>query len=91
MIDISKAKWDFSKEEKYAIKWLEDNGFEGRIEKQYVSKTIFTISKNGVTTKFELPQGVVFKNIASYMEQYKRNWELTCELHRLRKEVKEQN
>ena len=87
MIDISNAKWDFSKEEKYAIKWLENNGFEGRIEKQYVSKTIFTISKDGVTTKFELPQGVVFKNIAGYMEQYKKNWELTCELYRLREEA----
>lgn len=86
MIDKSKAKWDFSKEEIFAIKWLEENGFEGRVEKQYVSKTIFTISKDGITQKFELPQGIVFKSISNYMEQFRHNWELTCELHRLRKE-----
>lgn len=41
MIDISGKKWDFSKEEEYAIKWLNDNGFNGRLEKQYISKNNF--------------------------------------------------
>lgn len=41
MIDTTNAKWDFSKEEKYVIKWFDDNGFKGKIIKQYVSKTIF--------------------------------------------------
>ena len=47
-IDISGAKWDFSREEKYVIKWLEDNGFTGKIVKQYISKTIFEIAKMGL-------------------------------------------
>ena len=87
MIDISNAKWEFSKEEKFAIQWFNDNGYDGKIIKQYISKTIFEISKDGITDKFELPQGVVFKNIKGYMEQYRKNWELLCELKRLRKEV----
>ena len=45
MIDTSNAKWDFSKEEKFAIKWFEENGYNGKIIKQYISKTIFEISK----------------------------------------------
>lgn len=89
MIDISNAKWDFSKEEKFVIKWFEENGYSGKIIRQYVSKTIFEISKDGITDKFELPQGIVFKNIKGYMEQYRHNWELTCELHKLRKEANE--
>ena len=88
MIDISKVKWDFSKEEKFAIKWFEKNGYKGKIIKQYVSKTIFEITKDGITDKFELPQGIVFKNIKGYMEQYGQNWETLCELHRLRSETK---
>lgn len=87
MIDISKAKWDFSKEEKYAIKWFEENGFTGKVIKQYLSKTEFEISKDGITDKFTLPQGIVFRDIKGYMDQFKRNWELLCELHELRKEA----
>lgn len=88
-IDISNAKWDFSKEEKFAIKWFEDNGFTGKIVKQYVTKTIFEISKDGITDRFELPQGIVFKNIKGYMEQYRRNWSINLELRDLRNKVKD--
>lgn len=88
MIDISNAKWDFSKEEKYVIDWFNRNGFDGEIIKQYVSKTIFEISKNGATDRFELPQDL--KNVGRYMEQFGRNWEILCELQQLRK-VKEEN
>lgn len=88
-IDISNAKWDFSKEEKFAIKWFEDNGFTGKIVKQYVTKTIFEISKDGITDRFELPQGIVFKNIKGYMEQYRKNWSINLELRDLRNKVKD--
>lgn len=88
-IDISNAKWDFSKEEKFVIKWFEENGFTGKIVKQYVTKTIFEISKDGITDRFELPQGVVFKNIKGYMEQYRRNWSINLELRDLRNKVKD--
>lgn len=89
MIDISNAKWDFSKEEKHVIDWFNKNGFEGEIIKQYVSKTIFKISKNGVTDRFELPQDL--KNVGRYMEQFSRNWEIFCELQQLRKAKEEKN
>lgn len=84
MIDTTNAKWDFSKEEKYVIKWFNDNGFNGKIIKQYVSKTIFEIEKDSIVDKFELPQGIVFNNISSYMKQFQKNWDMICELHKLR-------
>lgn len=84
MIDTANAKWDFSKEEKYVIKWFNDNGFNGKIIKQYVSKTIFEIEKDNIVDKFELPQGIVFHNISSYMKQFQKNWDMICELHKLR-------
>ena len=70
MIDLRLAKNDFSKNEKYVIKWLNDNQFEGKIVKQYVSKTIFEIEKDGIVDKFELPRGI--ENISAYMKQYKK-------------------
>lgn len=85
MIDTSNAKWDFSKEEKYVINWFNKNGFSGKIVKQYVSKTIFEITKDDISDKFELPQGIVFKNIKAYMEQFMKNWNMYCELYELRK------
>lgn len=87
MIDISSTKWDFSKEEKYVINWFNEKGFDGKLEKQYVSKTVFTVTKDGITDKFELPQGIVFKSISNYMKQYEKNWKMLCELQQLRKEV----
>ena len=85
MIDTSNAKWDFSKEEKYVINWFNKNGFSGKIVKQYVSKTIFEITKDDISDKFELPQGIVFKNIKAYMEQFMKNWNMYCQLYELRK------
>ena len=84
MIDITNAKWDLSKEEKSVIKWLDDNEYNGKILKQYVSKTVFEISKDGITDNFELPQGIDFKQIKSYMEQFQKNWNMLCELKKLR-------
>lgn len=84
MIDITNAKWDLSKEEKSVIKWLDDNEYNGKILKQYVSKTVFEISKDGITDNFELPQGIDFKQIKSHMEQFQKNWNMLCELKKLR-------
>lgn len=74
MIDTSNAKWDLSKEEKFAIQWFADNGFSGKIDKQYISKTIFKISKDGIEDVFELPQGVKNINIRNIMTQYGKNF-----------------
>ena len=37
--------------------------------------------KDGIVDKFELPRGI--ENISAYMKQYKKNWNMLCELHKL--------
>ena len=74
MIDLKKARWDLSPEEKYAVKWLVENGFEGELARQYVSKTMFTARKDGVETTFELPQGVQGVNVKAYMEFFRKEF-----------------
>lgn len=82
MIDTSNAKWSLSKEEKYVVKWFNESGFDGKLEKQYVSKTVFKISKDGINDKFELPQGIVFNSISDYMEMFKKDWEMICKINK---------
>ena len=60
MIDLSKVKWTLSNEELYAIEWFEKNGFSGSLDRQYISKSKFTVTKNGVNDKFELQLGVTY-------------------------------
>lgn len=89
MIDLTKAKWELSNEELYAIDWFKKNGFSGSLDRQYISKTKFTVSKNGVTDRFELQSGAGY-DIEAYMEQYGRSFEQLCELKRLRAQVAQQ-
>lgn len=85
MIDTSKAKWEFSKEDKYIFDWLEKNGFDAVLEKQFISKMIVSVTKGDVTDKAEFVSGMRF-DVKSYMEQYGRSFQILCELQKLRKE-----
>ena len=87
MIDTRKAKWNLSKEEKYAIHWFKEHDFDCVLEKQYVSKTIFTVSKDGTIDKFELSQGIAYNHLPNYMNQFFKNWNVLCELQNLRKMI----
>ena len=86
MINTEKAKWEFSKEDKYIFEWLEKNGFDAVLEKQYVSKLYVTVTKNGVTDHARFESGMRY-DVKSYMEQYGKSFELLCKLQG--KEVRE--
>lgn len=88
MIDTSNAKWDLSPEERYAVTWFNDHGFSGRIVKQYVSKTKFLVSKDGVEDRFELIQGVKDLDIYAYMQQYLKSFNLLCEINQMKEQLK---
>ena len=84
MLDLSKVKWDMSPEEKYAVKWFNDHGFDGDVQ-QLLSKTKFTVTKNGVTdTSFQIPT-IPNVKIKDLMEQYEKSFEMICKLQALSK------
>ena len=87
MIDTSKAKWTLSPQDKEAIQWLEEHEFTGSLEKQYQSKTVFRVKKGEITDNFELPNGV--SDLKKYMKQFQKNFDMYCELTRLRKVKKD--
>ena len=74
MIDTSKAKWELSKEDAYVFEWLQANGFDAVLVKQYVSKMKVTVSKDGVTDHAEFTSGRKY-DVKAYMEQYGRAFE----------------
>lgn len=79
-------KKDYSKNEKYAVKFFKNNGFEFEILKQYNSKTKFKVKKDGLSYVWELPVGV--ENIRSYMKIFMYAHEQKLEIQRLREQLK---
>ena len=47
--------------EKYAERWWKKNGFEVKLLKRYQSKSIYEISRDGLTRKEEIPYTVLHK------------------------------
>ncbi len=87
MISTENARWSLSTHENYAIAWLKKKGFSGKIVKQFNSKTIFEITKNGVVDRFELPSPAP-AHMVSYMEHVNKNFEMLCLIKKLEKEGK---
>lgn len=90
MIDTSNIKKETSKHEEYAIQWFNDNGFTGKVLHQWVSETAFEVERDGVTDSFRLTytmQDPRKCDIASYMEQFRKSFELKKQLVELRRLV----
>ncbi len=81
MVDLKNQKWELTKNDECAIAWFEKNGFEVTLKKQYISKTVFIVKKDGVEDTFELPNGFNY-DCASYMEQYRKSFDMHCKLKR---------
>jgi hypothetical protein len=73
-----------SKVERQAEKWLKENGFEYEIIKQYISKTIYHVLKEGREESLQLPMTVT--NVKSYMNMFNRSFELGREIERMKHE-----
>lgn len=83
MIDLSNAKWELTDNDLYAIEWLKNHGFDVVLEKQYLSKTKYTVRKNGVVDKLYVPKGFNL-DIKSYMAQYENQFDLLCKIIKLK-------
>ena len=85
--DLRTKKWDFSKQEEAAVSWLLERGFEVMLEKQYTSKDVYTVAKDGVSDEFTFPSGQKNMNVRTFMERYGENFEKKKELIKLRAEA----
>ena len=76
---------DFSKNEKYAMRYFKENGFDFVILKQYNSKTKFKVQRDGLSYIWELPTGV--ENIGQYMKVFIYGHEQKLEIQRLKEQL----
>lgn len=74
-----------TRNEKYVEKWFKENGFDFRLIKQYMSKTKYEISKDGITITFELISGV--DDIKGYMKMFNESFEMRKEIMRMKEEL----
>lgn len=84
---LENKKWDFSKQEEAAVSRLLERGFEVKLEKQYTSKDVYTVAKDGVSDEFTFPSGQKNMNVRTFMERYGENFEKKKELIKLRAEA----
>lgn len=89
MKNLDKHEWDFSKEEIYAINWLESHGFDVVLKKRYISKDIFEVTRSGIKDTFHLPLGDKDIKYAAIMEQFDKSFQMHEEIIRLREQLNE--
>lgn len=80
-----KNKIEKSATEAMAEKWFKKNGYEFSIVKQYYSKTIYEITKENITMKFELPFAVA--SINNYMKIVDLMFNQRKEIDELKKQL----
>ena len=75
-------KWDIEEREKKFIDHLIDNGYEILKHKQWISKTVYTIKKDSVETKWEwTPE---YRDMDYFIKFFERNFEMTKQIKEMR-------
>jgi len=68
-------KYQMSKCDLYFVDYLLDNNYDVKIKKMYNSKTIFEISKDGITEIYEIYSETVYSKMNSVCETFKGYFE----------------
>lgn len=88
MVDISKAKSELSAAIKFVVSWLDKHGFDAKLKVYNTKKTVFEVSKDGVSDTLEITASREKMDlIHSYMAAFEKAFALKCENQRLKKEL----
>ncbi len=68
-------QYEMSKCDLYFVDYLLDNNYDVKIKKMYNSKTIFEISKDGITETYEILSQTVYSRMWSVCETFKGYFE----------------
>jgi len=68
-------KYQMNKCDLYFVDYLLDNNYDVKIKKMCVSKTIFEISKDGITEKYEIHSQTTYSGMYSVCETFKDYFE----------------
>lgn len=71
----------------YAEEWFDANGFEWKLKKQYRTKAVYTISKNGIEDEVEITSSVT--NPKKYMALVEYQYNLLVKIKEREAKVSE--
>lgn len=78
-------EWDASPAERYAERYWQKNGFTVKLLKRYQSKSVYEISRDGLTRKEEIPYTV--RKFGEYMKQFQNGWDMLVEIERMKRQL----
>lgn len=82
-------EWDSSKDERYAEKWWTEHGYSWTLKKRFISKSVYEISKDGITHDYEVPNAKIdMKRFMEGAAGFTHYWNMLIEYHRLLHEAK---
>ena len=81
----SNLEWEASPAEKYAERWWEKHGFEVELLKRYQSKSIYKVSRDGMTTNEEIPYTV--RKFKEFMERFQKGWDMQLEIEAMKRQL----
>ena len=84
-------EWDSSKDEKYAENWWTEHGYTWSLKKRFISKSVYEISKDGMTINYEIPNESRL-DIKKFMEGaagFTHWWAMNIEYQQLLRQAKE--
>ena len=50
-------EWESSKDEKYAERWWTQHGYDWKLMKRFISKSVYAVTKGDLTVNYEIPNG----------------------------------
>ena len=74
-------EWEATKTELYAEKWWKEHGFTAVLDSRMLTKSIYKITKDGITDKYEIPMAV--KDRKGFMELFQDWWDALVKLHNM--------
>lgn len=87
------ANWEMSAAELYMIKWWLENGYAAKLEKQFISQSLFQVSKDGYTMRFAVDNNgkkKIDKSCKKWASTFQRFWDGFIECEQLKEKAKEQ-
>ena len=87
MNNLDRHTWEWSRGEKFAIKWLEDRGYAVTVKSRHVTADYLIVSKDGTTTKFRLPLGDPAIRYREVMQQFEQDFKLLVRLREVSGEM----
>ena len=81
----SNLECEASPAEKYAERWWEKHGFVVELLKRYQSKSIYKVSRDGMTTNEEIPYTV--QKFKEFMERFQKGWDMQMEIEAMKRQL----